>query len=328
MEICYFERNEKAGISIKNVFLILKNRFKRNYSISEYNVPCFRITPINILKNIFYVYRKRNRGAINHITGDIHYCILGLLGCRNILTIHDLGIIDNNTGVKRKIIRFFWYSLPVKLSSSVTCISETTKNRLISEIKCNPNKIYVIYNPINPIYKFTYKPFAKSPNILHIGTRSNKNLFRVIEAIKGIECSLSIIGDLDEKYVASLKKYHIKYKNKSDISNDEMLEEYINCDIVSFPSTYEGFGLPIIEGQAVGRVVLTSHIEPMLEIANNAAYFVDPYNVESIRDGFLNIINNEALRCDLINKGIINVKRFSLSNISNQYSVLYQKIFI
>ena len=82
-----------------------------------------------------------------------------------------------------------------------------------------------------------------------------------------------------------LRFYSIRYVYKCDLSNQEILDEYMNCDIVSFPSLYEGFGMPIIEGQAVGRVVFTSDLEPMKEIAGDAALLVDPYSIESIRNG-------------------------------------------
>ena len=65
-----------------------------------------------------------------------------------------------------------------------------------------------------------------------------------------------------------------------------MIQEYKDADLISFPSTFEGFGMPIIEGQAVGRPVITSNIEPMVSVAADAAILVDPFNIESIRECF------------------------------------------
>ena len=59
----------------------------------------------------------------------------------------------------------------------------------------------------------------------------------------------------------------------------------MNTDILSFVSTYEGFGMPIVEANAIGRVVVTSNVLSMPEVAGNAAHLVDPFDVNSIREG-------------------------------------------
>lgn len=123
-----------------------------------------------------------------------------------------------------------------------------------------------------------------------------------------------------------LRFYSIRYVYKCDLSNQEILDEYMNCDIVSFPSLYEGFGMPIIEGQAVGRVVFTSDLEPMKEIAGDAALLVDPYSIESIRNGVMKLIKNHHYRDDLIKRGLENIERFKLPVIVKCYMDLYTKL--
>ena len=96
--------------------------------------------------------------------------------------------------------------------------------------------------------------------------------------------------------------------------------------MLSFVSTYEGFGLPIIEAQACGRVVLTSNIASMPEIAKDGALLVTPMDVNDIKNGFNQLINNSKLRDELISKGLENVKRFEPKKIANQYKNLYNSI--
>ena len=105
-----------------------------------------------------------------------------------------------------------------------------------------------------------------------------------------------------------------------------MVNEYEKCDILSFVSTYEGFGLPIIEAQTCGRVVITSNISSLPEVAGNGAYFINPYDITEIKNGIKELINNSKLRDELIQNGIENVKRFNPEQIANQYKELYQKV--
>ena len=81
--------------------------------------------------------------------------------------------------------------------------------------------------------------------------------------------------------------------------------------------------MPIIEGQATGRTVVTSNISPMKEVAGDGAVLVDPMNVISMHNGYIEAINNSQ---KFIQQGLENVKRFDVSKIVKQYLDLYQYI--
>jgi glycosyltransferase involved in cell wall biosynthesis len=97
--------------------------------------------------------------------------------------------------------------------------------------------------------------------------------------------------------------------------------------MVIFASTYEGFGLPIIEANAVGRPVVTSDIYSMPEVAGDAACLVNPFDVSNIRTGVLRVIQDESYRRKLIENGFKNVERFKPNAIAQQYLELYKELF-
>jgi len=148
----------------------------------------------------------------------------------------------------------------------------------------------------------------------------------VANALNGLECHLRIIGPLNETQLTMLKEYKIDYSNTSNISDKQLQIEFEKSDILLFVSTYEGFGLPIIEAQAIGRPVITSNLEPMVEIAGDGACIVDPSNADSIRKGLLLIINDLTYKNKITNSGIQNVKRFQTNKITAHYTALYRKI--
>ena len=98
-------------------------------------------------------------------------------------------------------------------------------------------------------------------------------------------------------------------------------------DLLVFVSTYEGFGLPILEAQATGRPVITSNVLSMPEVAGDSACLVDPFDVSSIRKGILKVINDPAYREKLIKRGFENVKRFQPDKIAEQYADIYRGLF-
>lgn len=326
LNIRFFYRKQGLDYSIERVFDTIYEQLKPKNNVDRKYVNYYKANPLDIIRNLRFCFKNRGN-AINHITGDIHYVAFSLPRSRTMLTVHDMVTVHNNKGLKRFIIWLFWFYLPCKWVRQVTCISEATKEDLIKIAKCNPRIITVIPNPISKDFYFSKKTFNKlKPVILHIGTRENKNLERVIEALNSISCHLRIVGNLSNDQEILLYHYHIEYSNIKNLTDSEIIQEYIDCDIVSFPSLFEGFGLPVIEAQATGRVVLSSDIEPMRSIANDGAVLVDPNDINSIRNGFVSIIMDEKKRNNIIQLGMSNVKKYSIENIAAQYLNVYKKL--
>lgn len=265
-----------------------------------------------------------SQGDINHITGDIHFIAPFLAKKKTILTIHDLGFMHNRRGIARWMLKFFWITLPAKSVAVVTTVSDATKQELLTYLKLDPLKIKVIYNPISSAFIKRPRQINKDePIILQVGTTPNKNISRLIDAIQGIPCKLYVLGALAPDHRRKLESMAIDFKEFRNLTVPEVVELYGMCDIVCFASTVEGFGLPIVEANAVGRVVITSNISSMPEIASDAAHYVDPFSVQSIRQGILTVIQDDLYREKLIENGYVNKDRFNISVIAQQYLSLY-----
>ena len=144
--------------------------------------------------------------------------------------------------------------------------------------------------------------------------------------LENIKCHLRIIGKINNNTYNLLKEKNISFSCKYGLPDNEIIEEYRQCDIVSFISLKEGFGMPIIEGQSIGRVIITSNISPMKDICGDGAILVNPYNVKEIHTAFIKIITNARLREKLIYNGLINTKKYSPIKIAQKYIDLYKNI--
>ena len=297
----------------------------RKYAeVDSIYMPCSTASPLSIIKNCWYAFKKALSGHydIIHITGDVHYLAYALCVFRNVVvTVHDIGrFVHMQNDFKRNIL-FYLSVFPLKFATSLTFISEKTRGEVMEIINLQKKNVQIISNPISKRFSFHMKSInAKRPIVLHIGTGENKNLLNSIKALKDTNCELRIIGRLTQHQLEALNNSGIQYSNVFNLTNDEIVQEYINCDIVNFPSYYEGFGMPIIEGQAIGRVVVTSNLSPMREIADNSCVIVDPYNIESMKHGYIDAINNNEY---YVLKGIENIKRFSVDKISKKYFDMY-----
>ena len=318
-------RPSKGSWSLERVYSDIWPHLANDFIITTY--ICGYLSK-GIFNRIFDATNSiRYQGDINHITGDVHYLTYFLKSNKTVLTILDCVTIERLNGLKRWFFWLLWFWIPEKRCVKIVAISESTRQQILKFVKCDSNKVKVIYCPVSPIFEPKPKIFNSiNPKILHIGTSNNKNLERHVKALKNITCELVIIGSLSPYQYEFLENSGIKYSSKSGLSIDEIYKEYKESDLLLFASTYEGFGLPIVEAQAVGRVVITSSLWSMPEVAGDAACIVDPFDINSIKDGVQRIINDSSYREQLINAGFKNIKRFQVENIAKQYESLYCEI--
>ena len=322
-KVTYFFRKPQAQYhSIERVFDLIIQNLPEVIEPYIYKLKSGNRGIIPRIKAFFEV--RKNRGTINHITGDISYVALALPKKGLIITFHDLESLKRSNKIANIILRWFWIKIPAQKAEIVTVISNHTKEKVIKWTGISENKIFVIPNPLPAEYKYSPKPFNNTePAILAMGTKYNKNLEGTIKAISDIKCKLILIGQPDENQLSLLKENNIKYENIIKASDEQILDTYIGCDILCFPSFFEGFGMPIIEAQAIGRPVITSNIGAMKEVAGEGAYFVNPESAEDIREAINSIIVDTPKRQKIIDLGLENIKEYNSKKIAKKYCSIY-----
>jgi len=311
--------------SIEKVFNVVKSELTDQVEFEHIELPYTTKGIFSIINNLWFLIRLKK--GFFHIIGDVHYAIFALSSTSTILTIHDLVFMHSHRGLNRWFLKWVFLKLPVHKAKFITTISDKTKAEIIQFTGCDSNKIYVIPNPVDTKIHFEKKQFnEQKPTLLFLGTKPNKNLELSIPALSSLSIHLRIIGKLSPHQIELLEKYSIDFSCAENISNDQLSNEYINADLIFFPSTYEGFGLPIIEGFQAGRPVITSDMAPMNAIAGDAAVLVNPFSIASIRDGVVQLISNPQLRETLVEKGFEVVQKYQPRDIAKQYEEMYSQL--
>ena len=324
----FFRRARATGnTSIEQSFATMSAAFPKNngFELDRFESSFYSNGFLPRLHAILEV--RRNQATVNHITGDTNFLALGLPRRTTILTIHDCGLLDGKNRLVRWILWYFWLKLPVKNSQIVTAVSESTRQDIIRLTGCAPQKVCVIPTVVKSSFTYSPKVFQKDyPTILHIGNAPNKNLERHAQSLAGLPCHFHVVGRINDKQIALLKHLKLDFSISYNLSDEALHDAYQQADILLFCSTSEGFGMPIIEAQTVGRVVVTSAIAPMTDVAGEGACFADPLSISDIRRAVEQVLTDNNYRNKLIYKGLENTKRFNPETVARQYATLYERI--
>ena len=301
----------------------LATRLAKKFSLEIICMPFHSTHIINLLRNI--IFCKKIKAPAYYIISPTEAYLLPFLSGRKIITYHDLGTLLNSRNAIYRYFKIKFFLKPsIKYADYITFVSNQTKEEFLSFFKIKKDeKLSVIYNSYNPIFKpAKIKHQNECFTILHVGTSPRKNLSNVLLAIKQLNLKIIIVGKLNTEQKKILDSYPFNYENVYDISTSELVKLYQNSDLITFPSSYEGFGMPIIEANAAQIPIIAGDIEILHEVGNDAAYFVDGKDIGSIRNGIIQLMNDENLRETLIRNGINNCKRFSENEIYLQFKEL------
>tara|TARA_B100001113_G_C21114622_1_gene624831 strand:+ start:1544 stop:2689 length:1146 start_codon:yes stop_codon:yes gene_type:complete len=229
--------------------------------------------------------------------------------------------MESATSWKEKLSSSRWHNfLPMQKRvapqlNHIICVSQPSKEDVISEFNVDENKITVIPNGIDID---TFKPslVAKTLGFRIVTTASAdiplKGLRHLILALPRVMdefplTSLVVIGKSPEK--SNLDKLiddldlQDKITFKSGISELEIVKIYHDSDIAVIPSLYEGFGFGAGEAMACGVPLISTDSGGLKQVIGDAALKISPGSVKEIEDGIFKLFNEEETRKELSIKG-------------------------
>ena len=177
--------------------------------------------------------------------------------------------------------------------------------------------------------------------LLYVGDATwNKNLPNLIKSVGQTGHNLVIAGsaflnkdydrsnpwnrDLYEAQVLASGNKNIKALGF--VSDEDLALLYNLATAFIMPSFYEGFGLPVLEAMQSGCPVITTKEGSLAEVADSAAFFVDPYSTDSIKEGIESVMSDLALRKALSEKGLTQAGKFSWKKTATRTHEVYERV--
>ena len=244
---------------------------------------------------------------------------------RNQITvIHDLSFLRNPGWFSKKFYYYYRFLVSRIARNSLKIItdSEFSKQEIMNLLNVSENRIRVVYSAVSEnLMSEAKKNFHNNYDdyILTVSSLDpRKNLTNLISALRRGKLKntrLVVVGSENKIFVhkglEDILKYNTNVVFTGYISDTELAGLYRNARLFVYPSFYEGFGLPPLEAMACGCPTVVSKTASLPEVCGEAAYYIDPYAIESIAHGIHEVLTNENLRRTMIKKGLERIKLFS-----------------
>ena len=277
------------------------------------------------------------RGSLFHSS---YFRILRQPSVKNITTVHDLTYHFYRQGLARHV-HVTQESYALNHSEGIICISESTKYDLL---RCYPrlqaDKIRVIHNGVSeayyPVDAAPITHFEKGGYLLYVGNRAAeyKNYFVAVETARLTALPLVIVGsELTEVEQAQLNVLlgEEHWQSLCWQSEKQLNILYNQAFALLYPSSYEGFGLPVLEAQGAGCLVLAQAVSSIPEVAGEAGLLIEPTDdhqlaAEKMADLIQQVKNGRLDRNKYLQNGRTNAARFSWDNAYAQTKAFYRDI--
>ncbi|MFN2188794.1 MAG: glycosyltransferase family 4 protein [Candidatus Promineifilaceae bacterium] len=268
-------------------------------------------------------------------------------GNPTVLTVHDLSFIHYPETFTPALRRYLNNAVPrsIHAAAHVLADSEATKNDLREIWGIPEEKISIIYSGVDPAFKppsnsknianmkAKYK-LGDKPYILSVSTvQPRKNYKMLIQAYKELvdefPHQLVIAGGMGWLYEDTLNE--VKRLGLEDrvrflgyVDDEDLPALYSNATLFTFPSLYEGFGLPILEAMACGVPVIVSDASSLPEVAGGNGLILPPVEPRKWTHAMRELLNDPNRRAKMVAGGFIRVRQFSWKKAAGQLSAIFE----
>lgn len=250
--------------------------------------------------------------------------------CSSIVAVHDLAFLDfpEEFTFRRRFQARLQTRHAIAAAAHLVADSKATAEAIRRHFGGKTPEISVLYSGVHLAHSVADQAIPATPYVLYIGRlQPRKNLVRLIDAFAQARAEahlphqLLLAGSRGWMYKEILKtaEAHGEYvKLLGYVPDDQLTNLLAHADCLALVSLWEGFGLPPLEAMASGTPVVCSNVSSMPEVVGESGVLVDPYSVDSIKNGLLEVLCNPERKQELTQSGLERAKQFTWAKAAAQ----------
>ncbi len=272
--------------------------------------------------------------------------------CKSVITVHDLAFLLYPHFLTKESARYYGHiDEAVRWTDHIIAVSESTKRDTMQHLGVPEDKITVVYEAANPIFRPVDRDTARDevrnrhgvdgPFILFVSTiEPRKNVPTLMRAVWQLgQCYKEDVrlvlaggrGWLFEDAFAVVEELDLdgRVHFVGRVSSEDLLYLYNAAEMLAHPAFYEGFGLPPLEAMACGLPPVVSNVASLPEVVGDAGLLIDPHDVDELTVAMWRLLNDSALHQEMRAKGLRQAQRFSWERAAREtleiYKLAYEK---
>jgi mannosyltransferase len=256
--------------------------------------------------------RVPDGGAVFHSS---YYRLPRGIGTPSVVTVHDF-VYERYAKGPRRWVHMRQKHAAIRAAQAVICVSEATRQDLMEFVGEIPGQsVHVIHNGVSEVFRSLLLGSAPAPYVLYVGERRGyKNFTRLLAAMEFLpDLELHCVGGGDlraEELAAAPASARHRIRHLGFVTDEALNEHYNRALCLVYPSSYEGFGIPVAEAMRAGCPVVSAQCKAVLEVGGDALTVAADADPRALADAVLRLTNVEY-RNQVVSTGFEISRRFS-----------------
>ncbi|MFZ2487543.1 MAG: glycosyltransferase family 1 protein [Anaerolineae bacterium] len=267
---------------------------------------------------------------------------------KSVITVHDLAFLRWPHFLTEDSARYYGQiDAAIERADHIIAVSESTKNDLVKLLGAPRNKITVVYEAADPLYRplareealasIRHKFPLPDEFILFVSTiEPRKNIETLLKAYRRLRDTYKVTtglvlagstGWLADQIFDTVEqldlRQHVTFLGR--VENGDLVYLYNLASCLAHPAYYEGFGLTPLEAMACGLPVVVSNVSSLPEVVGDAGLLIDPNNDEELAVALHRLLDDQDLRATLRAKGLARARTFSWERAAAETLAVYRR---
>lgn len=262
-----------------------------------------------------------------------------------VVTLHDFIPLHVPALFNDKAINRWWYGRQIRLArraAQLICVSQATRDDALRFMDTNREHCTVIYEGVDRAVFYPQTPLQPPPDPPYVlfvgGDYPNKNRPAALTAFARLTHNTTLPHRLvlvgrdamsDDELARRTPGLDLRRVRRIEhMDQIQLARLYRQADLFLFPSTCEGFGLPVLEAMASGTPVVASTASSLPEVAGEAALLVDPHDTLALADTMTKALTDRALHGRLRAAGLARAAEFTWQAAAEQTLAVYRQVIL